>query len=86
MVRKGVIKSDDVNCGQRIYATPAPSLQEKTRRLKPLKTKEAVSKLPMPPILKELVNIILYIDIFYVNKNQFFNTKSEKLVLYQHSC
>ena len=79
------VTSDDARRARVIYGEPTPLLQGRMTRMKPIKALMASRELLEQEILKTIGRVQLFVDIFYINGDPFFHTKSEKLGLYRHS-
>ena len=73
------VNTDDVMRGLKIYGTPVPLLKGKMKRVAPIQHPKDTS-IPLDFIIsKERRDIILYVDLFYVNKIPFYVSKSGKI-------
>jgi len=73
------VTREDVLRAQKIYGTPTAILQGKMKRLSPTSHPKTTT-LPVPSyILENFKNLIMAIDIFFVNGILFFISKTEKL-------
>ena len=62
-----------------IYGEPTPLLQGKMKRNKPVKAPMVSRESLAPEYLKGIGRIKLFVDIFYINGNPFFHTKSNNI-------
>ena len=73
------VTADDVNRAELIYGPPVPYLEgHMVRHKSPIH--EKIEKIPLPlMVAKHHLTIALSMDFFFVNKNMFFHTKSQKV-------
>ena len=78
LIRNSGITVDDVSRAEHIYGIPAPLLQGKMTRTKPISNK--IQRIPLPPpIQQQHSSLDLFIDFFYVNNIPFLHTKSSSI-------
>ena len=73
------LTADDVNRAELIYGLSFPYLKRHMVRRKP-QIHDKIEKIPLPPTIAEHHrDIALAMDLFFVNENIFFHTKSYKI-------
>ena len=76
------VTTDDIQRGIFVYGEPVPLLKAKMKRISP-RTRPVLTKVPLPLSISELYrDLILYMDIMWVNGDPFLLTKSGKINLY----
>ena len=67
----------DIIRAEQIYGPPLAELKGKMTH--PKQIKDSTTQFPLPTLNKDILNIKLYVDIFYVNGIPFLHTKSKDL-------
>ena len=79
LIKNSAVTCEDVSRRDTIYGPPVPMLEGKMVRTNPM-AHAKIKRVPVPSLIAEHYKAVrLSIDIFYLNEETFFHTKSEKI-------